>query len=219
MYAICASLTSSRFGTNWLYPAAVITGDDRNLACLEVSLKRRSVAGFQHYKLSVCSHPCANCDLRGPSDTYGTVPVGINSREWIIPHIRIQVQTLRIVHLGIGNRLFFCAPVRAQEASHRTAVIPRFEVVVARFGVAFFAGTTGWGKTHASCTRCESRHKHLALRRTSRSPSSAGPHMPGLPYPLPIRNFNIRSMLVNSRQQLIDVLETEMTKRDVDSGI
>lgn len=59
------------------------------------------------------------------------VPVRIYTRNRIVPHIRIQIEGLRVVNHGVRNRVFFGAPVGRHEPTHSTAVVAGHEVVVA----------------------------------------------------------------------------------------
>jgi hypothetical protein len=68
------------------------------------------------------------------------VSIGIGTSEWIVAYIRIQIETLRIVRTGAWDWVFLRAPVGRHEPAHRGWVVPRIEVIIAGFGIAFFAG-------------------------------------------------------------------------------
>src|ERR1039457_3014624 len=71
--------------------------------------------------------------------------VRIYTCKWIVPDISIQVQALRIGEDGVGNRVRLGAPVGRGESAQRRRVVPCQKVVIARFGVAFFAGEVMFG--------------------------------------------------------------------------
>lgn len=60
------------------------------------------------------------------------LPGGINERQRIVPHVAIQVPTLRLVRILVRKRLAL-----------RPTVIPRPKVIEARLRIAFFGGTAG----------------------------------------------------------------------------
>src|SRR6185437_11100330 len=57
------------------------------------------------------------------------MPVRIRLAERIVPDIRIQIQSLGIVQLGVRNWFLLRAPVRAHPPAHRGTVVPGPEVV------------------------------------------------------------------------------------------
>src|SRR5580698_57223 len=66
--------------------------------------------------------------------------VRIGARQGHVPHIRVEIKTLRIDKLSIRDRFFLGTPIGAEEPAHGTGVVPCPEVVVAGFGISFFAG-------------------------------------------------------------------------------
>ena len=64
----------------------------------------------------------------------------------IVVDVAVQIERLWNVELRVRDRLFFAAPVRAQEPPCGAVVVPSEHVVVAGFGVSFFAGKV-WLKT------------------------------------------------------------------------
>ena len=55
--------------------------------------------------------------------------------------------------------------VRTQEPSHTASVVPGPKVVVAGFGVAFFAGEVEGGETYCECANGMARHSAIPSRR------------------------------------------------------
>jgi len=78
-----------------------------------------------------------------------------------IASLRTQIPRLRVTR-GNAERSWS----RAHRPSHAGCVVPRPEVVVTGFGVAFFAGETGWRKTQCRCTNCRTHHSATPSRRT-----------------------------------------------------
>ena len=95
------------------------------------------------------------------------MPVCINVDERVVPDVSVQIERLRIVQLCVRYRLSFRRPVRRHEASHRTAVVARREVVVSRFYISFFAGEVvfGGGGVRAGATEAIAEGEAQALRR------------------------------------------------------
>jgi hypothetical protein len=73
-------------------------------------------------------------------ETTTIVAVGIDLRKRVIPHISIEVQTLRIAEIGIWHGLGFDGPVRAHPSAHAGGVVSSPEIVQTALGIAFFAG-------------------------------------------------------------------------------
>ena len=80
---------------------------------------------------------CGIPRIAAPVSGLAGMPIQIHMRERIVPHIRIQIQALRIGEDGIGNRVGLCAPVGGGEAAQRRRVVAGQEVIVAGFGITF----------------------------------------------------------------------------------
>jgi hypothetical protein len=75
-----------------------------------------------------------------PAALLTTGPIGVVLRKRVIPDVAVEIQRLRIVQLCVRNGLGLRAPVRRHETAHAACVIPGAKVVIAGFGVAYFAG-------------------------------------------------------------------------------
>src|SRR5260221_9391500 len=87
-------------------------------------------------------HPCGNVNSTSeefPNCCCATVvPISIEARCRNISHIRVLIERLRVERISIRYCDRGRAPVRRHESTKRIAVVPRAEVVEARFGIALF---------------------------------------------------------------------------------
>src|SRR5258708_40318401 len=67
------------------------------------------------------------------------VPISIHSHNRAVTYVRIQIQTLWITELSIGNRRRLSGPIGTHEAAGDVGVIARAKIVQLRFGVPLFA--------------------------------------------------------------------------------
>jgi hypothetical protein len=74
------------------------------------------------------------------------VSVSVYAAEWIVSHVAIQIQGLRIIEVRVRHVFRLVSPVGRHESSHAGAVVPRSEIVVAGFDIAFFAGEMMFGR-------------------------------------------------------------------------
>jgi hypothetical protein len=86
------------------------------------------------------------------------MPVWVNISQWIIAHITILIESLRIPNVGVWQRsrladLFAgnwindsaLKLIRTKESALGSAVVPGEEVIQSRFGIPFFAGRISQG--------------------------------------------------------------------------
>ena len=92
------------------------------------------------------------------------MPVAVLKDQRIVKDVTVEIEALRIVQLRVRHRLFLRAPVGTEEASDIAVVVAREHVVVARFGISFFAGRIG------ACVRRYAERKCASERRTFRPP-------------------------------------------------
>jgi len=84
---------------------------------------------------------------RRVEDAWTTMPICINPAQWVVHHVGVQVETLRIAELCVRHRLNLHAPVGRHEAAQRTVIVSGFEVVVATLCIPFFAGEVMLGRS------------------------------------------------------------------------
>ena len=73
---------------------------------------------------------------------------GIGPLQWVIQDIAVKIQRLRVSKVCIRNRIgpiTSVVVIGTEEPAHRRCVVPGAEVVVAGFGVSFFAGEVEGG--------------------------------------------------------------------------
>jgi hypothetical protein len=68
------------------------------------------------------------------------MPVHIGFARWNVAHIAVLVERLRVSQVRIRNRFGRGRPVRRDEPTKPTRIMPRPKVIQPRFGVPFFAG-------------------------------------------------------------------------------